>query len=139
MSLDVIVLSEKINGGEDCYKASKNKGPKSVSGIKIIDDYSLEISLKEPYVNFQKLLTSPSYGIFSKHAFDYYGKDILKHPIGTGPFIVEKRTKENILLRYNPKYWKNDELGNKLPYLNAIIIRNGNSKKEEFQLLVLVD
>jgi len=128
------VLSEKINGGEDCYKASKNKGPQSVSGIKVIDDYSLEISLKEPYVNFQKLLTSPSYGIFSKHAFDYYGKEIIKHPIGTGPFIMGKRTKENILLRYNPKYWKNDEFGNKLPYLNAIIIRNGNSKKEEFQL-----
>lgn len=128
------VLSEKIIGGEENYSSKKIHLGSGVSGIKIINDYCLEINLKEPYVNFQKLLTSTAYGIFSKNAYKYYKKEIVNHPIGTGPFILGKKTNNNILLRYNPNYWKIDAYGNKLPYLNAIIIRNGKTKKEEFAL-----
>lgn len=128
------VLSEKIIGGEEYYSSKNTNLNSGVSGIKIIDDYCLEINLKEPYVNFQKLLTSTAYGIFSKNAYKYYKKEIVNHPIGTGPFILGKKTNKNITLRYNPNYWKIDVYGNRLPYLNALIIRNGKNKKEEFAL-----
>lgn len=128
------VLSEKIIGGEEYYSSKNPNLNSGVSGIKIINDYCLEINLKEPYVNFQKLLTSTAYGIFSKNAYKYYKKEIVNHPIGTGPFIFSKKTNKNIMLRYNPNYWKIDAYGNRLPYLNALIIRNGKNKKEEFAL-----
>lgn len=128
------ILSEKIIGGEEYYSSKNPNLNSGVSGIKIINDYCLEINLKEPYVNFQKLLTSTAYGIFSKNAYKYYKKEIVNHPIGTGPFIFSKKTNKNIMLRYNPNYWKIDAYGNRLPYLNALIIRNGKNKKEEFAL-----
>lgn len=128
------VLCEKIVGGEEYYNSINNKSEKGVSGIRVINDYCLEITLKEPYVNFQKLLTSSSYGIFSKIAYSFYGKDIVKHPIGSGAFIFGGRTAENLLLKFNPKYWKKDPYGNQLPYLNAIIVKSGKNKKTEFKL-----
>jgi peptide/nickel transport system substrate-binding protein len=128
------VLCEKIVGGEEYYNSIKNKSEKGVSGIKVINDYCLEITLKEPYVNFQKLLTSSIYGIFSKVAYSFYGKEIVKHPIGSGAFLFGKKTAENLLLKFNPKYWKKDTYGNQLPYLNAIIVKSGKNKKTEFKL-----
>ena len=127
------ILCEKIVGGEEYYRSNKNKEGKGVSGIKVINDYCIEITLKEPYVNFQKLLTSSIYGIFSKVAYSFYGKDIVKHPIGSGPFIFGERTAENLLLKFNPNYWKKDVYGNQLPYLNAIIVKRGKNKKIEFK------
>ena len=127
------ILCEKIVGGEEYYRSNKNKEEKGVSGIKVINDYCIEITLKEPYVNFQKLLTSSIYGIFSKVAYSFYGKDIVKHPIGSGPFIFGERTAENLLLKFNPNYWKKDVYGNQLPYLNAIIVKRGKNKKIEFK------
>ncbi len=127
------ILCEKIVGGEEYYRSNKNKEEKGVSGIKVINDCCIEITLKEPYVNFQKLLTSSIYGIFSKVAYSFYGKDIVKHPIGSGPFIFGERTAENLLLKFNPNYWKKDVYGNQLPYLNAIIVKRGKNKKIEFK------
>ena len=127
------ILCEKIVGGEEYYRSNKNKEGKGVSGIKVINDYCIEITLKEPYVNFQKLLTSSIYGIFSKVAYSFYGKDIVKHPIGSGAFIFGERTAKNLLLKFNPKYWKKDTYGNQLPYLNAIIVKRGKNKKIEFE------
>ncbi len=128
------VLCEKIVGGEEYFRSIKQKGETGVTGIKVKNDYCIEISLKEPYVNFQKLLTSSNYGIFSKIAYSYYGKDIVKHPIGSGPFLFGGRSQENLLLKYNSNYWKKDTYGNQLPYLNAIIVKNGKNKKTEFKL-----
>ncbi len=128
------ILSEKIVGGEEHYSQSSKKIGKGVSGIKIINDYCIEINLKEPYVNFQKLLTSASYGMFSKIAFDYYGKKIVNHPIGTGPFIYGERNQKQLILNYNPHYWKKDRYGNHLPYLNALKIKVSENKKTEFDL-----
>ena len=127
------ILCEKIVGGEEYYRSNKNKEEKGVSGIKVINDCCIEITLKEPYVNFQKLLTSSIYGIFSKVAYSFYGKDIVKHPIGSGPFVFGERTAENLLLKFNPNYWKKDVYGNQLPYLNAIIVKRGKNKKIEFK------
>ena len=58
----------------------------------------------------------------------------MKHPIGSGAFIFGERTAKNLLLKFNPKYWKKDTYGNQLPYLNAIIVKSGKNKKTEFKL-----
>ena len=57
----------------------------------------------------------------------------MKHPIGSGPFVFGERTAENLLLKFNPNYWKKDVYGNQLPYLNAIIVKRGKNKKIEFK------
>ncbi|MBN1246901.1 MAG: ABC transporter substrate-binding protein, partial [Anaerolineae bacterium] len=49
-------------------------------------------------------------------------------PVGMGPWIaVEYRTDELMVLRRNPYYWKVDENGNQLPYLDEVTFEKGSS------------
>jgi len=126
-------LFEKIKGGKEFN--IENAGvpsEKGVKAIKIIDDYTIEITLNQAFVNFQKLLTSSNYGIFSKIAFNFYLNKIAEHPIGSGAFQLSLFDKQNILLIRNNDYWKMDKYGNKLPYLDALNVRIINNKENEF-------
>ena len=126
-------LFEKIKGGKEFnLKTPGIPNEKGVKGIKVIDDYTIEIILNQAFVNFQKLLTSSNYGIFSKIAYNYYKNNIAKHPIGSGSFQLSWFDKEKILLIRNNEYWKFDKFGNKLPYLDALHIRIINNKENEF-------
>ncbi|GAB4340644.1 MAG: ABC transporter substrate-binding protein [Candidatus Abyssubacteria bacterium] len=43
--------------------------------------------------------------------------------VGTGPFMLERyESGQRVLLKRNPYYWKTDAQGNRLPYLDGIII-----------------
>lgn len=45
-------------------------------------------------------------GIISPKAMEQYGKDLSKHPVGTGPFVFESWTPgQEIVLTKNEKYW----------------------------------
>ena len=120
-------LIGKIKGSED-YFIGKTK---TVSGIKIINPYCIEISLNLPNYNFPKLLSSSKYAIFSKQALAYYKDDIRFHPIGTGPFSLKSSSLNEIVLTYNPKYWKKDSYGNSLPYLDEIRYKVYSNTQEE--------
>jgi len=109
-------LIGKIKGSEDYFYGKST----SISGIKIISPYCIEIVLNQPNYNFPKLLSSSKYAIFSKKAYEYYKDKILFHPIGTGPFLLRKSTPTQIILAYNASYWKHDRFGNRLPYLDVI-------------------
>ncbi len=72
-------------------------------------------------------------------------------PPGTvvlGPFLVsESRSGQYVLLRRNPHYWKTDEAGRRLPYLDSVRLAfraNGTSellrfRRGEFQLVDKLD
>lgn len=126
------LLVNRINGAQDFYDKSvaPTKG-KGVSGIKIINDYTVEITLIEPLSGFESILTHSSLGIVSKEAFEKYGKDIGTHPVGTGPFALETFNDKTIVLKRNPQYWKSDDLGNQLPFLDKIILTYTKDKRSE--------
>ena len=71
--------------------------------------------------------------VVPKEIVDQYGNQFRSHPIGTGPFLF-KHWEENIKLvfRRNPHYFEADELGNKLPYLEAVAITFLPDKQSEF-------
>lgn len=121
-------LLEKIKGADRYFKKNDIH---SIHGIRIINSHCLEISLNGKYAHFPQLLTSSKYGICSKKAYEYYKKNILKHPIGTGPFQLNKLTPDDVLLTYNPKYWGKDSFGNAFPYLNALWFRVVASEMED--------
>lgn len=120
-------LIGKIKGSEDYFMGKR----KTVSGIKIINPYCIEISLNLPNYNFPKLLSSSKYAIFSKQALAYYKDDIRFHPVGTGPFSLKSSSPNEIVLSYNPKYWKQDSFGNTLPYLDEIKYKVYSNTQEE--------
>jgi oligopeptide transport system substrate-binding protein len=128
------IFKLRIVGAEEFYQQTKGKSsiPASgVSGIKVIDDHTLEITLLNPSPGFEVILTNPNLGIVSKKAFQHYGGDIEKHAVGSGPFMLDKMTADKVSLKRNPDYWKKDEFGNQLPFLASVVINQAKNKKSE--------
>ncbi len=125
------VLVDKIRGAAEYKSASKKSFPKGgVSGIQV-KGRQIEITLNKPFVGFETLLASNNVIIFAKEAYDKYGKSIISHPVGTGPFKLKKMDKNGIQLVRNDNYWQSDAFGNQLPYLSAITLKYYSDKKAE--------
>lgn len=125
------VLVDKIKGAAEYKASSKKSFPKGgVSGIKVKGE-SVEITLNKPFIGFEGLLARKNSVIFPKEAYEKYGKKIVTHPVGTGPFKLEKMDNEGIRLVRNENYWQKDAFGNQLPYLSAISLKYISEKKAE--------
>ena len=118
-----LILPEIIEGGLVFYEQNANPLESTVRGIRIIDNYTLEISLTGSYNHFLNVLSSPSLGILSKQAVQYYGKKIDANPVGTGPFLLYKADKKKYTFKRNTNYWRHDRFGNQLPYLEEIRLK----------------
>jgi oligopeptide transport system substrate-binding protein len=126
-------LKDKIVGAESFYKLSRNRFPKSgVSGITIKDENTIEIKLTNSYTSFLNILTHPNLTVFSKSAYDYYGSEIIKNAVGTGCFSLGKATENGVSLLRNNNYWKKDEFGNQLPFLNEIKVVYSKNEREQY-------
>jgi peptide/nickel transport system substrate-binding protein len=123
------LLVSKIVGSEEYYKKTSTY----ISGIKIIDSHKFSIALTQAFTNFEKLLSHPSLGIFPEEALKKYGNSILTHPVGTGPFMLNKITDNGILLKRNNNYWRKDKFGNSLPFLSQIEMKYGKDKNSELR------
>jgi len=123
------LLVSKIIGSEEYYR----KSTKSISGIKVLDSHSFTIELTQPFTNFEKLLSHPGLGIFPEEALKKYGDEILNHPVGTGPFVLDKMNNNGVSLKRNNNYWRKDNSGNKLPFLDRIEMNYGKDKNSELK------
>jgi ABC-type transport system substrate-binding protein len=62
---------------------------REVEGLKAIDDYTLVIKLTRPWPQMlSTALADISSSPIAKEAVEHYGKDIIAHPVGTGPFML---------------------------------------------------
>lgn len=127
------LLVDRIEGASKHFKSTSNGKIKKggVSGIKVINKHTIQITLKQPFVGFEKVLTHFSLGIMAPEAFAKYGSSIGKHPVGTGPFALEKMTNDKIELKRNPNYWRKDDFGNQLPFLAKVTMTYAKNKKSE--------
>ncbi len=106
---------------------------KKVKDFKAINDTIFQIELKQPFPAFIGLLTMKYCSVVPKEIVEYYGNNFRANPIGTGPFKF-KRWEENIklILRRNNNYFEKDEVGNQLPYLEAVALTFLPDKQSEF-------
>jgi peptide/nickel transport system substrate-binding protein len=126
------VLVHRIKGAHAFFEQTKHSlSNRHVQGIRVIGKYQLEIELNEPFIGLDKVLTMSALGIFPKEAWDYYQWDIGRHPVGTGPFMLGDLNQVKITLNKNEDYWKKDQFGNKLPFLDGIEILLFPNKKSE--------
>ena len=96
----------------------------SISGIRVLGPHTVEFVLTRPYFSFLKLLSTAPAFIVPKEAVTYYGANLAKHPVGTGPFrLVSWKQLEEIVLIKNEAYWGRDSLNNPIPYLKELRIR----------------
>lgn len=128
------IFKDVVKGASeyDSLTANKILPDSGVSGIKIIDDYTVQIELERPYAVFLARLALIFGKIYPKEAIEKYGNEIRIHPVGTGPFYLKiNRENQVTFLARNPNYWKKDEYGNQLPYLDALRISYIKEKKNE--------
>jgi len=88
-----------------------------LSGVKVIDPYTVEVTLKKPQAVFPSILSMTMNGISPKQetidAGAEYGKSIV---IGTGPFkFVEWNQGQSVIFERHPEYYREG-----LPYLDRV-------------------
>src|SRR5690606_24360346 len=85
--------------------AEKVNYDEELEGIKALDDYTLQIKLARPYPQLLYALAMPYSVAVPKEAVEFYGKEFLNHPVGTGPFILPNFDQSNTIVYYrNPTY-----------------------------------
>lgn len=79
----------------------------SVSGVRVLDDYTLEIQLDEPQAFFLSQLTYPHTFVVPRTLIEQVGTDWTKTAYGTGPYMVQEwRPGEEVVLTANLYYWR---------------------------------
>lgn len=81
--------------------------PQTVSGLRALDRYTMQIRLVVPDLSFLHILTSPSGCIVPRTEVDRAGRRFATQPIGTGRFILKQWTR-GVRIRFarNPRYFR---------------------------------
>lgn len=127
-------FKDRVAGANEYFQSTIDKKPLAggVSGVKVIDDYTLQIDLIRPFAGFLNILSTPGGWVYPKEAYEKYGVDMRVKCVGTGPFQVKSiKEGEAVILERNPNYWNVDENGNQLPYLDAVKYTFIKEKKSE--------
>ncbi|NTF85077.1 ABC transporter substrate-binding protein [Agrobacterium rhizogenes] len=105
--------------------------------LRKVDDYTIEWTFKDAfpkqylytmaYPNFcpgPSHILKPQHPKYSKNTYNQFKNafppEFMNMPVMGGWVPVEYRSDDIIVMRRNPYYWKVDEKGNQLPYLNEL-------------------
>lgn len=82
----------------------------TLEGLEVIDDYTVKVTLKEPYAAFLACISSPGVSIYDSEATEAAGDQFGMDPsvtVGTGPFKFASWTlNDQLVLTANPDYFK---------------------------------
>jgi len=111
----------KVKGALEYYNQSAEGVPTiDIEGLQVLDDFTFKIILTKPSPFLLNSLSLPFASIFPKEAIEKYGE---KTFVGTGPYYVENYPEEQpIILLKNIDYYKLDNNGDRLPYIDTISI-----------------
>ncbi len=92
---DIVGVKDKLN-----RKAAE------VSGVKVIDNYTLQITIDQPKAYFLAKLTFPASYVVDKNNVERGGQTWTDHPNGTGPYMLKEYVRgQRIVLVKNPNYY----------------------------------
>ncbi|MGB9847359.1 MAG: ABC transporter substrate-binding protein, partial [Desulfotomaculales bacterium] len=103
-----------------------------VEAVEATDELTVRFRLKFPYAPFlNNLALFFAAPVISPEAVKKYGDGLATHPVGTGPFFLEKWEKgKEIILAANPSYW-----GTK-PAAGRIVFRLERDSRKRAALLL---
>lgn len=121
-----LIYNEKIpSSSKDIFTINGKK-----IKVKKINDFLVEFELPEKFAPFLRMMGQE---ILPKHKLEKIVKENkftstwgvnekLENIVGTGPYkLKEYRPGEWVILEKNPYYWKRDNQGNRLPYIERIV------------------
>lgn len=108
-------------------KGSSRTGDLSaVASVDVVDTYTAKFNLKSAFAPLLAALVDRAGMMVSQKVADAMGADFTLKPFkaGTGPFILTEAVKnDHYTLERNADWWGKDAAGNKLPYLDKIIVK----------------
>jgi oligopeptide transport system substrate-binding protein len=127
-----VTFKDRVVGANETFEASKSGKTIGVTGVKVVDDSTLTITLTQPFAGFLNIIAMPGCWIYPKEAVTKYAADFRTHPVGTGAFMLETlKEGEVVIMKKNPNYYLSDKDGNKLPYLDGLKYTFIREKKAE--------
>jgi glutathione transport system substrate-binding protein len=85
----------------------------------VVDDYTVRMVLKYPFGAFVNDIAHPGALIVSPKSVQDYGKEVMRHPSGTGPYEFVSWTADTLKMKKNEHYWKPG-----LPKIDTITYRS---------------
>ncbi len=80
---------------------------KNIDKTEALDDYTVQITLKEPFSAFINQLAHPTAMMISPAAMEKGNEFVAFNPVGTGPFVFEEwRATDYLKGKKNENYWK---------------------------------
>lgn len=101
-----------------------------ITGIKVVDDHTLELTLAEPYAPFISILSSNSLAVVPQEEVEKWGDDFGQHVVAAGPFTLgEWNFNQDLTVNAFEDYWAGR------PYLDGVkfrVINDENTRIVEF-------
>src|SRR5205823_1263470 len=97
-----------------------------IDTVTVVDPATLKVDLKAPSAPFLSVLVDRSGMMLSRKAVEAGGADFTRKAFkaGSGPFILTEAVKDDhYTFQKNPDWWGKASNGDKLPYLETVIIK----------------
>ena len=97
-----------------------------VDTVDVVDAATVKFNLKQASAPLIATLVDRAGMMVSQKVVDAMGADFTLKPFkaGTGPFILTESVKnDHYTLEKNPEWWGKDAAGNKLPFLDKVIVK----------------
>ena len=124
----------RVVGADSYFEASaKGKPSFELEGVKVKDDYTLEITLLQHDQSFLNILATIYGSVLPKEGVEKYGNTL---KIGTGAFILKEpsNASEVVYLVKNNNYHRKDKEGKKLPYIDTVVVSFLPTKQAELEM-----
>tara|TARA_R110002049_G_scaffold18893_3_gene71709 strand:- start:1813 stop:3453 length:1641 start_codon:yes stop_codon:yes gene_type:complete len=103
------------------YDAISSGETESLSGVKVIDDQTVEITLSRPDATFLHVMGLNFASVVAKEAVEAAGADFGKTAMGTGAFkLADWTIGQKLIFAKNENYWREG-----LPYLDTVTFEVG--------------
>lgn len=121
---------DQIEGAREYYEGKAT----IAKGLIKENDSTLLIRLTKPNPMFLQFLATPAAVIFPKEAYEEYATNFA---VGVGPFYIKQFPDKDqpMILCKNQHYFKMDEKGNCLPYLDTIKIYFNVNLRQQLEML----
>ena len=104
----------EIQGAKDRIQGRATE----VSGVKVIDEYTLQITTVRPTAYFLAMLTYPTAYVLDQSNIERLGRNWTSQPNGTGPFkLKEYRIGERVVLERNAAYYRGAAKLDRIEYI----------------------
>jgi ABC-type transport system substrate-binding protein len=92
--------------------------------VDVVDNLTVKVTLERGDTEFLGLMYRAGRYVMRANAQIANSSTCSSNPIGTGPFMKQSYSADELVVVKNPNYWRKDASGGKLPYLDKITFIN---------------